>query len=265
MVVLGYIGAGIMGLSLGLIGGGGSILAVPILVYLFGIAPEEATVYSLFVVGLTSLTGSLNHLRMGNIHWPAVFWFGLPSITAVFFTRFWVIPALPDPVFSFDGFVLHKDNLLLLAFALVMVLAAWRMIRRKEKADRDSTEKPNFTRLTLQGLLVGFITGMLGAGGGFLIIPALVVLARLPMKRAIGTSLVVIACNALLGFLISLGHLPEIDWKLLLTFAAVATAGIILGSQLTRKIAGSRLRNAFGWFVLAMGIYIIAERSAFLF
>lgn len=263
MEILGYIGAILMGLSLGLIGGGGSILTVPILVYLFSVDAVLATAYSLFIVGLTSLVGSFSHMRMGNIHWRTAIVFGIPSILAVYATRAWLVPAIPDPILNMDTFVLRKPIGILILFALIMVAAAYSMIHKsKAKATTTVSEQAvafNYPLILIEGIVVGTVTGIVGAGGGFLIIPALVLLAKLPMKQAVGTSLIIIAAKSLIGFTGDLKGSEVIDWNFLLVFSAIAIGGIIAGSMLSKRIPNEKLKPAFGWFVLVMGIYIIGR------
>ncbi len=266
MQTIGYFGALLMGLSLGLIGGGGSILTVPILVYLFSIDSVVATSYSLFIVGATSLFGSVGHIRQGNIHWPSTFYFGLPSLVSVYITRHLLVPLIPENLIHTDHFTLTKSLFLLLLFAVIMLLASYSMIRKP----RLTTEEANcqtfhYPILFVQGLMVGMVTGLVGAGGGFLIVPALVLMAHLPMKQAIGTSLVIIALNALIGFLGSLHWGELIDWPFLLIFSAIALVGIFIGSRLSFRISGAKLKPAFGWFVLVMGIYILIKELAIVF
>ncbi len=270
MEIFGYFGAVLMGLSLGLIGGGGSILTVPILVYLFHIDAVVATAYSLFIVGLTSLIGSGSHMRMGNIHWRTAIVFGIPSIISVYATRAWLVPALPDPLFSVGGVAIGKSIGILIFFALIMVVAAFSMIR-KPKVGSTSSGHPstplgtgdgvkfNYPLILAEGVIVGAITGIVGAGGGFLIIPALVLLAKLPMKTAVGTSLIIIAAKSLLGFLGDLKGDEVINWSFLGIFSIIAIAGILIGTMLSKRIANDKLKPAFGWFVLIMGIYIITR------
>lgn len=264
MEILGYIGAVLMGLSLGLIGGGGSILTVPILVYLFQIDVVLATAYSLFIVGLTSLVGSGSHMRLGNIHWRTAIVFGIPSIVAVYATRAWLVPALPDPLFTLSGHPVSKALGVLIFFALLMVAAAYSMIRKPKAAavvqqPTDTSIAFNYPLILAEGLIVGTITGLVGAGGGFLIIPALVLLAKLPMKQAVGTSLIIIAAKSLLGFLGDLKGDELIDWSFLGTFSAIAIGGILVGSVLSKHVPNEKLKPAFGWFVLVMGLYIIGR------
>ncbi len=259
--VFGYACAILMGLSLGLIGGGGSILTVPILVYLFSIDAVMATGYSLFIVGFTSLIGSFSHIRMGNVHLRTAVVFGIPSIIAVFITRAFIVPAIPQDLFNIGTLQITKPIALLLLFAVIMLLASYSMIRRKkQKPDYDKVQY-NYPLIIIEGFVVGTITGLVGAGGGFLIVPALVLLAHLPMKKAIGSSLLIIATNSLLGFSVSLFHSDSIDWHLLLTFSAIAILGIIIGSLMSKKISNEKLKPAFGWFVLIMGIYIILKET----
>jgi uncharacterized protein len=265
MEILGYIGAIIMGLSLGLIGGGGSILTVPILVYLFNIDAVLATAYSLFIVGFTSLIGSFSHMRFGNIHWRTALVFGIPSIAAVFATRAWLVPALPDPLFSVSGVAVSKALGMLIFFALLMVAAAYSMIRKPKARDAVSGEiRFNYPLILGEGAVVGTITGLVGAGGGFLIIPALVLLAKLPMKQAVGTSLIIIAAKSLIGFTGDLRGDELIDWRFLGLFSAVAVIGILAGSVLSKRIPNEKLKPAFGWFVLVMGVYIIGRELSHL-
>jgi len=261
MEIIGYIGAILMGLSLGLIGGGGSILTVPILVYLFHVDAVLATAYSLFIVGLTSLVGSVSHIRLGNIHWKTALVFGIPSIISVFFTRSVIVPHIPNPMFAVGTFVVSKPMGLLILFAIIMILAAYSMIKpSKKKAETNESDIAfNFPLILAEGLIVGIVTGLVGAGGGFLIIPALVLLAKLPMKKAVGTSLLIIASKSLIGFIGDMKGTEVIDWKFLFIFSSIAIVGILAGSILSKKIAGEKLKPAFGWFVLIMGVYIILK------
>ncbi len=258
--LLGYAGAILMGLSLGLIGGGGSILTVPILVYLFSVDAVLATAYSLFVVGLTSLIGSFSHMRLGNIHWRTAIVFGIPSIISVYLTRAYVVPAIPDPVFHLGNAAVSKAHAILLLFAVIMLLASYSMIRKRVVMENEEAEpRYNYPLILLEGIVVGAVTGLVGAGGGFLIIPALVLLAKLPMKQAVGTSLIIIAAKSLIGFTGDLKGNQVIDWRFLLIFSLIAMVGIIAGSLLSRNISNEKLKPAFGWFVLVMGVYIIAK------
>ncbi|MCB9170979.1 MAG: sulfite exporter TauE/SafE family protein [Flavobacteriales bacterium] len=260
MEVLGYIGALAMGLSLGLIGGGGSILTVPILVYLFQVDTVLATAYSLFIVGATSIIGAISHSRLGNVRWTTALAFGIPSIIAVYTSRRLLVPALPDPLFTVGGVVVSKSLGILMLFALLMLAASFSMIRgRKDLPGTDHPHRINYPLLLIAGAMEGTLTGLVGAGGGFLIIPALVILANIPMKQAVGTSLLIIAVKSLIGFTGDLGSGAHIDWPFLFTYAAIAMVGIVVGSFLGHRISNEKLRPAFGWFVLVMGVSIIVR------
>jgi uncharacterized protein len=264
MEIIGYAAAIVMGLSLGLIGGGGSILTVPILVYLFGVNAVAATAYSLFVVGLTSAVGSFSHFKKGNVHIKTAIIFGIPSIVAVYLVRKIVVPAIPDEIFTVGSFTLTKSVGVLVLFAVLMLLASFSMIRKpKLHAEIKSEPKYNYPLIFGEGLLVGGITGLVGAGGGFLIIPALVLLAGLPMKQAVGTSLLIIALKSLIGFTGDLGSGLEINYKFMLIFSAFAMVGIVVGSYLTKYISNEKLKPAFGWFVMVMGAYILVKELVY--
>jgi uncharacterized membrane protein YfcA len=266
MEILGYILAALVGISLGLIGSGGSILTVPILVYVMGVNPVLATAYSLFIVGSTALVGGVQSAILKKVDFKTVLIFGIPSIAAVYATRMWLVPLIPKEIFSIGGFVITKAIALMLLFAVVMILASISMIRsgkKKSDVDENAPMKYNYPMILLEGTVVGLLTGLVGAGGGFLIIPALVLLARMPMKLAVGTSLFIIAAKSLIGFIGDLQGSEVIDWKLLGTFTAFAVAGIFLGIFLAKKIHGDKLKKAFGWFVLIMGIYIIIKELFF--
>ncbi|MBL7683929.1 MAG: sulfite exporter TauE/SafE family protein [Flavipsychrobacter sp.] len=263
MEILGYLASLLIGLSLGLIGGGGSILTVPVLVYLFGVDPVLATAYSLFIVGTTSLVGTYPKYKSGEVNLKTAIIFGIPSIIAVYFTRAVIVPAIPKEVFSIGDFVVTKALLMMILFAILMVFASVSMIRDKKKnTDEAQEQKFNYPMIILEGSLVGVLTGLVGAGGGFLIIPALVLLSKLPMKQAVGTSLLIIAAKSLIGFTGDLGT-QTMDWTLLLSVTALAVVGIFAGNILSKKVSAASLKKGFGWFVLVMGIYIIIKELFF--
>jgi len=258
--LLGYILAVFVGISLGLIGSGGSILTVPILVYIMAVEPVLATAYSLFIVGSTALVGGVQSARLKKVDFKTAIIFGIPSIVAVYLTRAYLVPFLPETFFTFQSFTLTKPIALMLLFAVVMILASFSMIRpSKILVDEHVPMQYNYPMILVEGTLVGVLTGLVGAGGGFLIIPALVLLAKMPMKLAVGTSLFIIAAKSLLGFLGDLKGDESIDWNLLLIFTALSILGIFIGISLAKKVEGAKLKTGFGWFVLVMGVYIILK------
>lgn len=263
MFTAGFFLAVLVGSSLGLVGSGGSILTVPILVYMLGIDPVSATGYSLFVVGVTSLSGGIRSFFHQKIEFKAILLFGIPSLITVYLTRAFLMPQIPEVILKTDGFQLTKSVFLMLVFAVIMVLASVSMIRPCkdcEKYEDDSGYDFNYLMIILMGSLVGIVTGLVGAGGGFLIIPVLVFFAKLPMKSAVGTSLFIIAINSAVGFIgFASGEHSVIDWSLLIKFSLLAVAGIFMGIFLSRKISGEKLKTGFGWFVLMMGCYILAK------
>lgn len=255
--IFGYVGALVIGLVLGLIGGGGSILTVPILVYALSLNPVIATAYSLFIVGSTSLVGAVRNMMKGMVDFKTAIIFAIPAFIAVYLTRAFLIPAIPVELFQVGDFMVTKNLALMLFFAIIMLLASFSMIKNKnKKTEENAVITYNYPLIIIEGLVVGTITGIVGAGGGFLIIPALVLLAKLPMKKAVATSLFIIAIKSLIGFLGDV-QTHDIDWVFLLLFTAISIIGIFIGIWLNKFIDGKKLKKAFGWFVLLMGIYII--------
>lgn len=260
MEVIAYIVAAFIGISLGLIGGGGSILTMPVLVYLFGVSPTLATSYSLFVVGSTSLIGAISNYRKGQVNIKAALFFGAASIVTVFLTRKFVVPLIPEYLFTIGSFRVSSALATMVFFGVLMLMASISMITSKQ-TEGEAQECKNcikFFKLLGYGLSIGLVTGLLGAGGGFLLIPALVFLLKLPMKKAIGTSLLIIALNSLIGFAGDIGHF-DIQWRFLITVTIVATLGLLIGNLISKKLPGEKLKKGFGWFVLIMGIYIILK------
>lgn len=261
MEYTGLVASIVMGLILGTMGGGGSILTVPILVYLFALSPTVATGYSLFVVGITALIGSILFIRRGDVDFLAAGSFAFPSVIGVNISRGLVIPMIPNIVGTVGTFTLTKEILVMVVFAALMIAASYSMIRKKN--ERKPIQASAFVRVALigmQGLIVGSIAGFVGAGGGFLIIPSLVFMAGLSMRVSVGTSLVIIAFQSLLGFAGDVSRGLQADWPLIVKVTAFAVMGIIAGSAFAHKIKEEKLKFAFGWFVLIMGITILAEQ-----
>ena len=255
--IIGYVSAVVIGLVLGLIGGGGSILTVPVFVYLFHINPVTATAYSLFLVGITSLVGTVRNLRQKKVAVKTAVIFSIPAFLTVYATRAFVIPALPEVLIAYKQFQVSKDLFIMLVFALIMLFSSVSMIRSKTtKENEDKVVRNRSFWIVVEGTVVGFLTGLVGAGGGFLIIPALVLLAKLPMKQAVATSLLIIAVKSLIGFLGDVQN-SVIDWNFLLFFSALSVVGIFIGQFLGQRIKGERLKQLFGWFVLIMGGFIL--------
>lgn len=304
METFAYMAAAFIGISLGLIGGGGSIMTVPVLVYLFGISPLLATSYSLFIVGSTSMVGAFNNYRKGFVNIKTALLFGISSISTVFLTRKFIIPAIPAHIATIGRFNISQDMLTMVLFAILMLLAATAMIRNSEQSYNSkqpynskqshssrrsnsigrllpktanfkqtdnadlarilrAVERPvNLPRLLFYGTGIGLTTGILGAGGGFLLIPTLVLLVGLPMKEAVGTSLLIIALNSLIGFTGDLGHFT-INWFFLIKITSIAIIGIFGGGYLNGKMPADSLKKGFGIFVLVMGFYIILRELVF--
>lgn len=257
MEVAGYIAALLVGVSLGLVGGGGAILTVPLLVYLFDVEPSLATGYSLFIVGIAALTGAVRNYRNGHVHLKTTWLFGITSVITVIATRRLLLPAIPGHIGNIGGVEITNNLLTMLLFALLMLWASVSMIRGK-KVETGNEEPGSELMLLLYGVGIGLVTGLLGAGGGFLLIPALVFFARLDMKTAIGTSLSIIAMNSLIGFASDVWFLT-IDWALLLSVSVLAIGGIFIGMRLGKNIPGKNLQKGFGWFVLITGVYILIK------
>jgi uncharacterized protein len=262
MIVLGYITAILIGVSLGLIGAGGSILTVPILVYLLRVSPVLATSYSLFVVGISAMFGSFGYMKNRLLNYKTSFIFGIPSLIGVLISRKVLLPDIPQQLFKLGNAIFTKEICIMMLFAILMIAASISMIKRQKVLKQDSTgvQQYRYDLILIEGLLVGITVGFVGAGGGFLIIPALVILAGEPMKSAIGTSLLIIAVNSLLGFLGDLSNHVEVDWSFLLFFSSFALTGILIGMYLSRHISGAKLKPLFGWVLLVLGVYIISEK-----
>lgn len=255
--MLGYAGAVLTGLILGLLGGGGAMLSIPVLVYLFKVPASVATGYSLFLIGVTALSGALQNIRKQLVDFKVALYYGIPSVITIYIVRRFLIHSLPETIFNTGEYVFDKNDLILLLFSIVMLGAAYKMITETPKTAKD--EKPRETNrflLILYAMGIGMFLGIVGAGGGFLIIPALVYFANLPMKKAIGTSLVLVSINSFLGFAGDLGANTGIDWIFLFTFSGFSIAGVFVGSYLSNNIDGPKLKKIFGWFILIMGLYI---------
>lgn len=261
--LLGLLLALFIGISLGLIGSGGSIITVPILVYVLGVDPVLATAYSLFIVGATSLVGSVRNIFKKSVNFKAALFFGVPSIIAVFLTRSEIVPLLPDEITLANAVIISKGKLLMILFAMVMIAAASKMMKRsKINPELYNQTQIDIVPLALQGFLIGTLSGLVGAGGGFIIIPALVFYSHLSMRKAIGTSLTIISAQSLIGFFGDAAQ-REMDWLLLISFSGTAIIGLFIGLKWSGKLNDQKLKRIFSWFVLIMAVYILVREIAY--
>jgi uncharacterized membrane protein YfcA len=257
-----------MGVVLGLIGGGGSILTVPILVYVFGISPILSTAYSLFIVGITSLFAVFGYLKSNLVNFKVGIIFSIPSFIGVYSARKFIVPSIPDTILNLGTFELKKNIAILLLFSVMMLLASFSMI--KKKSNKSESEKKEISQvkknlfIIFEGLIVGLITGLVGAGGGFLVIPVLVLLSGLEMKEAVATSLLIISIKSLIGFLGDIQN-QTLDWKFLGIISLFTIIGSFIGTALSKKVPSEKLKPAFGYFVMIMGIFIFIKEGIFSF
>ncbi|TKC09170.1 sulfite exporter TauE/SafE family protein [Pedobacter frigoris] len=259
MELIGYCACALIGISLGLIGAGGSILMVPVLVFLFRMPPVLATSYSLFVVGITSFFAATGKFRKGDVLVGSALTFGLTSMVAVVAIRQFVIPIMPKSFGHLGHATLSYDLLSIVLFACLMILAAIVMINKSGKTDCVTMEGSSSFMLSIPyALLIGTVTGFLGAGGGFILIPVMTLMLGMDIKKAVGTSLAVVALNSLSGFANDLNHV-DINWKFLLVISAMALLGSIAGARIADRVNSKKLKAGFGWFILMLGILIITR------
>ncbi len=254
--LLGYIGALLIGIVLGITGGGGSILTVPVLVYILNYNPIIATAYSLFIVGTTAGFGTIQNFKNGLVVPTTGFQFAIPSLIGVYITRKFIVPKIPETIFYFSSIQLSKETFLMLIFAVVMFMAAYSMLKDKKESEVVDFKTKSLVVLVIQLFFVGILIGLIGAGGGFLIIPALLKFAKLPMKKAIGTSLFIITINSLIGFTGDIQNF-EIDWAFLIPFTTFSVIGIFIGLYIQNYINEKHLKKIFGFFVLIMSFFIL--------
>lgn len=258
MEILAYLSIMLVGIVLSVVGGGGSILTVPIFVYLFSLPADIATSYSLFLVGVAAGVGAIQYTKQGLVNFKIGAIFAVPAFLGVFLVRKFLMPQIPAEISL--GFVsMSKDQLIMTVFAVIMLAASVSMIRGRKEGESEENHPLNLPLITLEGLIVGAVTGFVGAGGGFLIIPALVILAKIPMKEAVATSLMIITVKSLFGFTGDIGQLP-IDWPFLFITAGISALGILVGNRIGKHIPPGKLKKGFGYFVLLMGTIIIAQQ-----
>ena len=262
--ILGFLGALIIGIVLGLIGGGGSTLTVPILVYVMGISPVIATAYSLFVVGSSALVGAIINAKKRMVDFRMGIVFAIPAFLAVFLTRKYLVPAIPNELFSVGDFLVTKDIAIMVFFAIIMLLASYFMIKkRKDTTTEETTVQYNYPFIIIEGIVVGVLTGIVGAGGGFLIIPALVLLTGLSMNVAVATSLFIIASKSLMGFGSDLIDGYQTDWMFVLYVCIFTLAGVFFGRILSKKVSDKQTKKLFGYMTLIISCIIIIEQIIF--
>jgi uncharacterized membrane protein YfcA len=249
-----------IGLSLGLIGAGGSILTIPVFVYVLKKDPLTSGVYSMFVVGVSSMAGSIQSMLNKLVDFKTTLAFGIPSVVGVLIARKLIFPSIPEQLFFTEWLILSKEVAFMLCLSGLMFLAAFRMLRPVVSGTQlASADHPAITLLMLRGLLVGVITGLLGIGGGFLIVPALYFWAGLEVKQAIGTALLIITTNSLFSFATSYSS-TDLDWVLLGKFSLGAVAGIVIGTKLSAKVSGDWLKKIFGCVILVLSVYIVYKQ-----
>jgi uncharacterized protein len=257
LTLFAYIAAIFVGILLGLLGGGGSILSVPVLRYLFDYSAETATGYSLFIVGVSGIVGTLLYAREKLIHTQALFTFGVVASSVSFLNRKYVVSNIPKDLFTLGNTIITKDFFIMIVFAVLMLAAAAAMIRnqKEEKQER----KVSVFQFLVAGWLVGVFTSLVGAGGGFIIVPVLVGMYQMPIKMAIGTSLSIIVLNSLAGFAGELSTGSNIEWPFLWVFSGISTIGVLIGMYASKRIDAKRLKPLFGWFIIAVSIYIVTK------
>lgn len=261
MELIGYLACASIGISLGLIGAGGSILMVPVLVFLFHMPPVLATSYSLFVVGVTSFFAATGKFRKGDVLIGSALTFGLTSMLVVIGIRHFIVPVIPESFGSIGNAPVSYDLLCIFFFACLMIVAAIFMISKSREVHVESIPcSGGLLKSIPYALLVGTVTGFLGAGGGFMLIPVMTLLLGLDIKKAVGTSLAVVALNSLSGFANDLDHV-DLDWKFLLIISAIALLGSVAGAKLADRVNSKRLKACFGWFVLILAMLIITRES----
>ena len=255
--IIGYISAIIIGIILSLIGSGGSILTIPVLVYIFTIEPILATTYSLFIVGITAFFGAIKNIKKSNIDFKIGIIFTLPSLLSIYFTRRFILSSLPEKINITNNFYYKIDELILIFLAFIMVLAAVSMITNRN--NNIIKKEINYFIIVIEGLVIGLVTGLVGAGGGFLIIPMLVLFGGLSMKKAIGTSLMIISLKSLIGIIGDFQLSLNIDWPFLLSFSCFSLFGMFIGLYISRFMSGEKLKKIFGYFILSIAVFIFLK------
>ena len=258
IAILGYIGAILTGLVLGLLGGGGAAVSIPILVYAFHVPSSTATGYSLLIVGFTALLGTIQNVRMGLVKYRALIRCGLPALVSIYVMRRFLIHSIPATFFTLGGFKLTKDGFILLLLAFFMAMVARNMIYAA-KPDKKEAKQTPYISILIQSIFIGLFTGMVGAGGGFLLIPLLLASEPMEFRNATATSLMLVTLNSFIGFVGDMQSNNVIDWPFLLSFLGCSIAGVIIGIQVAHRIDNKKLRLVFGYAMMGIAIFIIVK------
>ena len=246
-----------IGVIMGTIGAGGSILTSAVLVYVFCISPVLSASYTLLNVCTISIIGFVQYYRKGLVDINMGLLYALPTLLMVFCMRRFIMPAIPDIIFSNERFTITKNLLVMLAFSLLMITIAWSMIRRPVYTPAVNQKRPSSFVMILPGIFTGLLTGFAGAGGGFVIVPALVFFGGLEIKKAIGTSLFIIAINTSTGFIGDYSAGVNYDWFFLIKLVAATVAGMVLSGRIMVKMSNEKLRRLFAYTILTMGCWVI--------
>ena len=242
-----------------MLGGGGALLSIPVLVYLFHIEPALATSYSLSLIGVTAISGAYQNIRKKLIDYNAALYYGVPSVISVYAVRRWVMPNLPKVIFTFGDFTVDKNLFILIILAAVMLVAAYKMITTPNKTEEEPEHEVNHARLAFFAVFIGAFLGLVGAGGGFLMVPALMYFANVHTKKAIGTSLLLVAVNSFIGFIGDMRSHVQIEWPFFFTFLFFSFTGVFIGNYMDNYIQGNKLKKAFGWFILITAVFIVVK------
>ena len=260
--IVGYAGAVLTGLILGLMGGGGALLSIPVLHYLFLIPADVATGYSLFLIGVTATSGAIQNIREKLVDYNALAYYGIPSAVTVYCVRRFLIPNLPDTIIHIYGYTLDKNHTILGLLCIVMFTLAYKMILVEPEIEQEHEVKESeIGKLIMYSVLIGLFIGVVGAGGGFLMTPALIYIAHLSIKKAIGTSLLLVAGNSLIGFMGDIHSNQTMDWKFLFIFSSFSIVGVFVGIYLQQFIQAKKLKKMFGWFVLFIAVLMVLKET----
>lgn len=258
MLIFGLVLALFIGITLGLVGSGGSILTVPVFVYALGVDPNIATTYSLLAIAVSSSIGSIRNFALKRVKMNELVLFGVPSVITVYLTRQFLLPLVPDE-FNIGNWVIHQNTVLMLIFAVLMFISGYRMIKAAQLLEFDATRKYPRYVMILQGAMLGFITGGVGAGGGFLIIPALVNFYGMPIMYAVATSLAIISFNSFFGLAGDLEKLHLFDWSILVPYTLILIVGMFTGFYVNKYFRGEQLKKGLGYLILAIGCFILVQ------